>query len=110
MKSIFCFDLEFKTPLMLYQRWLGTIITLLVDLNFFFLIEVNNIITKSDKELIMVLLSYDYRSRYESGLTVSYYIFYEVTRIQADILVHFNKSLELFNKNKTSSKNSFQVI
>ena len=89
---------------------------LLVDLNFFFLIVSNKIISKIDKETepIMALLGYiglyylldcDYLLQYEVGLTVLQYIFYEDSSIPVDIHAHFNKSLEQFNKYKFSSKN-----
>ena len=83
---------------------------------FFCLIVSNKIISKIDKERepIMALLAYirlyylldcDYPLQYEVGLTVLHYIFYEDSSIPVDILAHFNKSLEQFNKYKFSSKN-----
>ena len=82
---------------------------------FFYLIVSNKIISKIDKETesIMPLLAYvglyyllgcDYPLQYEVWLTVLHYIFYEDSSIAVDILAHFNKSLEQFNKYKFSSK------
>ena len=51
------------------------------------------------------LSDYDYPLQYEVGLTIPHYIFYEDSSIPVDILAHFNKSLEQFNKYKFSSKN-----
>ena len=50
------------------------------------------------------LLDCDYPLQYEVGLTVLHYIFYEDSSIP-DILVHFSKSLEQFNKYKFRGKN-----
>ena len=51
------------------------------------------------------LLDCDYPLQYEIELTFLHYIFYEDRSIPVDILAHFNKSLEQFNKYKFSSKN-----
>ena len=83
---------------------------------FFCLIVSNKIISKIDKERepIMALLVYiglyylldcNYPLQYEVGLTVLHYIFYEDSSIPVDILVHFSKSLEQFNKYKFRGKN-----
>ena len=83
---------------------------------FFYLIVSNKIISKIDKETepimallayigLYYLLDYDYPLQYEVGLTIPHYIFYEDSSIPVDILAHFNKSLEQFNKYKFSSKN-----
>ena len=93
----------------------GNNITLLVDSNLFYLIVSNKIISKIDKEteLIMALLAYiglyylldcNYPFQYEVELTVLHYIFYD-SSIPVDIIAHFNKSLEQFNKYKFSRKN-----
>ena len=54
------------------------------------------------------LLDCDYHLQYKVGLTVLHYIFYEDRSIPVDILAHFNKSLEQFNKYKFGSKNEFE--
>ena len=81
-------------------------ITLLVDSYIFYLIVLNNVISKIDKETepIVALLAY-VGLYYLLDCGYLHYIFYEDSSILVDILAHFNKRLKQFSKYKFDSKN-----
>ena len=85
--------------------------TLLVDKKFFYIMRATSIIIKIERKENPVtaylaymemyyLLDYDYPQHYEVALTALHFIIYEDKRIPVDILGHFNKIVEQYNKFK----------